>query len=60
MDKAFQALTDAQRYVISLAFYEGLTEKEIAERLNIPLATVKSKIRIASTNLRNLLRGTSL
>lgn len=60
MVKAFQELTDAQRYVISLAFYEGLTEKEIAERLNIPAATVKSKIRIASTNLRNLLRGTSL
>ncbi len=57
VDKAFQALTDAQRYVLNLAYYEGMTEKEIAERLNIPIPTVKSKIRIAISNLKNLLKG---
>lgn len=60
MDKAFQALTDAQRYVLTLAYYEGLSEKEIAERLNIPMQTVRSKIRIALNNLKNLLKGGSL
>lgn len=57
IDTAFQSLTDAQRYVLNLAYYEGLSETEIAERLNIPVQTVKSKIRIALTNLKNLVKG---
>jgi RNA polymerase sigma-70 factor, ECF subfamily len=60
VDKAFQELTDAQRYVLNLAYYEGMTEKEIAERLNIPVQTVKSKIRIAISNLKNLLKGSAV
>ena len=40
-------LTDAQRYVIELAYYEGFNETEIAKKLNIPLPTVKSKIQLA-------------
>lgn len=59
VSKAFQSLTDAQRYVIGLAYYEGLTESEIAQRLNIPLQTVQSKIKIALNNLKNLVRGTA-
>lgn len=60
IDTAFQSLTDAQRYVLNLAYYEGLSETEIAERLNIPVQTVKSKIRIALTNLKNLVKGNKL
>ena len=57
---ALNKLTDAQQYVIYLAYYEGLTQKEIAERLNIPYSTVKSKIKNASLNLREyLLKGDS-
>ena len=57
---ALNKLTDAQQYVIYLAYYEGLTQTEISEKLNIPFATVKSKVRIASTNLREyLLKGDS-
>ncbi len=57
---ALNKLTDAQQYVIYLAFYEGLTQKEIAEKLNIPLTTVKSKIKIALSNLKeNLIKGES-
>jgi RNA polymerase sigma-70 factor (ECF subfamily) len=60
VEKALNKLTDAQQYVIYLAYYEGLTEQEIASRLNIPLQTVKSKIKIALTNLKeNLIRGDS-
>lgn len=59
IDTAFQKLTDAQRYVLNLAFYEGLTENEISDRLNIPIVTVKSKIRIALTNLKNFVKGSS-
>jgi RNA polymerase sigma-70 factor, ECF subfamily len=53
MGEAFNKLTDAQQYVISLAYYEGLTQNEIAQRLNIPVATVKSKIKFALSNLRD-------
>ncbi len=57
-ETALNKLTDAQQYVIYLAFYEGLTQKEIAAKLNIPLPTVKSKIQIALKNLReNLING---
>lgn len=60
LETALNKLTDAQQYVIYLAYYEGLTQKEIAEKLNIPLATVKSKIKIALSNLReNLIKGDS-
>jgi RNA polymerase sigma-70 factor (ECF subfamily) len=61
MQKAMEDLTDAQQYVIHLAYFEGLTEGEIASKLNIPVSTVKSKIRIALTNLKeNLSRGYSI
>ncbi|MCL5030416.1 MAG: sigma-70 family RNA polymerase sigma factor [Bacteroidetes bacterium] len=58
VETALNKLTDAQQYVIYLAYYEGLTQKEIASKLNIPLATVKSKIKIALSNLKgNLIKG---
>jgi len=57
-EEALNKLTDAQQYVIFLAYYNGKTEKEIAEKLNIPLPTVKSKIKVALSNLKqNLLKG---
>lgn len=52
---AFHSLTEAQQYVLSLAYYEGLSESEIAAKLNIPLLTVKSKIRVALNSVREFL-----
>jgi RNA polymerase sigma-70 factor (ECF subfamily) len=48
-------LTDAQQYVLSLAFYEGLNENEIAKRLNIPIPTIKSKLRVILNSFRDVL-----
>lgn len=57
-EEALNNLTDAQQYVVYLAYYEGKTESEIAKKLNIPLPTVKSKIKVALTNLKqNLVSG---
>ncbi len=58
IEDALHKLTDAQQYVIYLAYYEGLTQSEIAAKLKIPIQTVKSKIKIALGNLKeNLLKG---
>ena len=43
--KALMTLTPLQRKTIALAFYEGLTYPQVAERLAIPLSTAKTRIR---------------
>jgi RNA polymerase sigma-70 factor (ECF subfamily) len=52
---AVHNLTEAQQYVLSLAYYEGLSESEIASKLKIPLLTVKSKIRVALNSIKEIL-----
>lgn len=42
---ALRALPEARRHVVELGFLEGLTHAEIAERLDLPLGTVKSHMR---------------
>lgn len=51
-EDAMNKLTDAQKYVINMAFYDGKTQGEIASELNIPQPTVKSKIQVALSNLK--------
>ena len=52
---AFQKLTDNQRLVLELAYYEGLSQTEMAERMNQPLGTVKTWVRSALKALRDQL-----
>jgi RNA polymerase sigma-70 factor (ECF subfamily) len=47
-----KALPPEQVEVVTLAFVEGLAHGEIAERLSLPLGTVKSRIRLAYQKLR--------
>jgi RNA polymerase sigma-70 factor (ECF subfamily) len=54
---AMEALSVLQRVAIELAFYEGLTHAEIAERLELPLGTVKTRIRQGLLKLRDRLAG---
>lgn len=53
IQSAIHSLTEAQQYVLSLAYFEGLNESEIAAKLNIPLLTVKSKIRVALSSIKD-------
>ena len=50
------ALPAEQRQVLELAFYQGLTQSEIAERTGIPLGTVKTRTLLAMKKLRTALR----
>jgi RNA polymerase sigma-70 factor (ECF subfamily) len=52
---AFENLSDNQKRVIQLSFYEGLSHSAIAERLNQPLGTVKGWARSALSKLRGKL-----
>lgn len=51
--EAVNHLTEAQQYVLSLAYYEGLNENEIARQLNIPLLTVKTKLRVVLNSIKD-------
>lgn len=55
---ALPALTAAQREVLGLAYVEGLTQSEIADRLGIPLGTVKSRTHAGMLRLRAAMGGT--
>jgi RNA polymerase sigma-70 factor (ECF subfamily) len=52
---AFATLPDDQKKALELAFYSGLTQQQIAERLSEPLGTVKARIRRALHKLREYL-----
>ena len=49
---ALQILSDEQRQVVRLSFFEDRPHSEIAERLSLPLGTVKSRLRLALVKLR--------
>ena len=55
---AMQQLSEAERAVLHLSYFEDLSHGKIAERLNIPLGTVKSRIRLAFGKLRGSLSET--
>jgi RNA polymerase sigma-70 factor (ECF subfamily) len=50
-------LPPEQRQVLEMAFYEGLSQTEIAERAGLPLGTVKTRTLLAMKKLRSALRS---
>jgi RNA polymerase sigma-70 factor (ECF subfamily) len=51
--EALGALSDAQRQALTLAYYEGLTQQQIAARLGVPLGTIKTRMRDGMLKLRD-------
>ncbi len=50
--KLVECLDEEQKIVVDLLYFQGFTQAEAAEELNIPLGTVKSRVRIAIHKLR--------
>jgi RNA polymerase sigma-70 factor, ECF subfamily len=58
ISEAMQTLPPAQRVTIEMAYFQGLTQREISERLGEPLGTIKTRMRLGIQKLREQLGDT--
>ncbi|ABB58034.1 sigma-70 family RNA polymerase sigma factor [Synechococcus elongatus] len=56
VQKALAQLPESQQQVLRLAYYEGLSQSDIAERLSEPLGTIKARARRGLLKLRQMLQ----
>jgi RNA polymerase sigma-70 factor (ECF subfamily) len=56
MGSALINLPEVQRRVLELAYFDGLTQTEIAARLKEPLGTIKTRMRSGIQHLREIMR----
>lgn len=54
--QALEVLPPEQRLVLQLAYFGGLTQQEIADRLGQPLGTVKTRVRLGMQKMRSVLQ----
>jgi RNA polymerase sigma-70 factor, ECF subfamily len=54
--RALDSLPEDQRVLIEYAYFQGLTQSELAERFKLPLGTVKTRVRTGMIALRDRLR----
>jgi RNA polymerase sigma-70 factor (ECF subfamily) len=60
VQEALRRLPDEQREALELAYYGGLTQSELAERLSVPIGTIKSRMFTGLRRLRDLLAEAGL
>lgn len=60
IEEALEALSERERRAVELAYFDGLTYREVAERLEEPEGTVKSRLRSALHKLHRSLSSTRM
>lgn len=56
LQELLKVLPDDQRFIIDQHYLKGYTQAEISEEFNLPLGTVKTRMRLAMKELRTLLK----
>lgn len=59
VEDMIKKLDDKYRQIVDLAYFQGYTQKEISERLDMPIGSVKSGVKIALRELKKLYNGSS-
>jgi RNA polymerase sigma-70 factor (ECF subfamily) len=60
VQRALASIPEDQRLCLELAYFEGLSQREIAEQTNMAVGTIKSRIRIGLEKVERLLRGSGV
>lgn len=58
--QSLASIPEEQRLILELAYFEGMTQSEIADYLALPLGTIKSRLRLGVEKLERLLAATGL
>jgi RNA polymerase sigma-70 factor (ECF subfamily) len=56
LKEVLSRLPDEQKFVVEHLYLKGYTQSELADEFNIPLGTVKTRTRLALTELRTILK----
>ena len=60
VQRALESIPEDQRLCLELAYFEGLSQREIAEQTNMAVGTIKSRIRIGLEKVERVLRGSGV
>ena len=60
IQEAIDGLPEEQRTAIMMAYFEGYNQREISERIGVPLGTVKGRLRLGMQKLKGRLTGTEV
>lgn len=55
LKEAMRSMRDEERFILEMAYFRGYTQSEIAEEFDIPLGTVKTRLRMGLKSLRSIL-----
>jgi RNA polymerase sigma-70 factor (ECF subfamily) len=58
LQRVIAVLPQAQRQTVEMAYFDGYTQQEIATAMEVPVGTVKGRLRLAMQRMRSLLAGT--